>query len=186
MYKSILSMKIREDLSGIVYELAGRREETASDLLDKIIRPAVLGACREEAEETSEESPLKAVTYYDRPKIDSAAAVFNACAEISSYTQEVLMVLALDAQNRLIGKKIVFVGTANMGLVHPREIFKYAIECNAVNIILAHNHPSGELRPSKEDIAATKRMKSAGEVMGITLLDHVIIGNGYHGIIQDI
>jgi DNA repair protein RadC len=69
-------------------------------------------------------------------------------------------------------------GTLHSSLVHPREVFKAAILSNAAGFILAHNHPSGELTPSKDDIAVTERIKEAGDLLGIDLLDHIIVGDG--------
>ena len=86
--------------------------------------------------------------------------------------------LTLDGANRLIDSSIVFVGTLNQSLVHPREIFAKAIEDRAASIILAHNHPSGNLEPSTEDEAVTDKLRRAGELLGIEVLDHLIIAKG--------
>lgn len=75
-----------------------------------------------------------------------------------------------------IGK--IFSGTLNSCIFHPREIFRFAISCNANSIVVAHNHPSGDPTPSQEDIRATKQLVEAGNHIGIKLLDHIIIGNG--------
>ena len=78
----------------------------------------------------------------------------------------------------LIGHQLVFEGTLNASVFHPREIFRYAIDCNANSIVLAHNHPSGDPQPSQEDIRATKQLIEAGNHIGIKVLDHIIIGDG--------
>jgi len=85
--------------------------------------------------------------------------------------------LYLNSRKKLIKEKTIFVGTLNESVVHPREIFKQALDEGAAAIILAHNHPSGDPTPSKEDIEITKELISAGEILGIRVLDHVIIGN---------
>lgn len=91
-------------------------------------------------------------------------------------TQEVVRLLCLNTKNHIISTKEVFKGSLNSSIVHPREIFKEAINLSAASIILCHNHPSGDPTPSIEDINITKRIKSCGEIMGIELLDHVILG----------
>ena len=72
-------------------------------------------------------------------------------------------------------KKSTFIGTLNASIVHPREIFKEALEHNAASVILVHNHPSGDPEPSQDDLEITKRIIEAGKIMGIDVLDHVII-----------
>lgn len=86
----------------------------------------------------------------------------------------------INTKNKPTAIHTVSIGTLNSTVVHPREIFKAAILSNAASIILAHNHPSGDPTPSKEDIGITKRLVDAGELLGITVMDHIIIGeNNY-------
>lgn len=92
-------------------------------------------------------------------------------------TQEHMKMLMLDSKANLIGDKDVFKGTVNASLITPRELFIEALQKNAVSIIIMHNHPSGDPTPSREDIFATKRILEAGNLIGIELLDHIIIGN---------
>ena len=82
----------------------------------------------------------------------------------------------LDVKNRVIGIHTVSIGTLNASLVSAREVFKAAILCNAASIILAHNHPSGDLTPSPEDIQVTDVLRKAGKLLDIEVLDHVIVG----------
>ncbi|WP_076316071.1 RadC family protein [Paenibacillus odorifer] len=91
--------------------------------------------------------------------------------------KEHFVLLFLDTKNKVIGRETISIGTINTALVHPREVFKAAIRRGAVSIIGAHNHPSGDGTPSKEDVELTKRLVEAGELIGIDLLDHVIIGS---------
>lgn len=86
-------------------------------------------------------------------------------------------VLFFDTKSHLIGDKVVSSGTVNASIMSPREIYIAALEYEAVHIILLHNHPSGDPAPSREDILVTKRMQEAGNFIGITLLDHIIIGD---------
>ena len=83
--------------------------------------------------------------------------------------------LTLDGANRLIAKRIITIGTLTSSLVHPREVFAEAITDRAASIIVAHNHPSGNLEPSQADRDVTKRLQSAGELLGIELIDHVVL-----------
>ena len=91
--------------------------------------------------------------------------------------KEHLYLLALDSRNKLISIDLISIGTVNETLVHPREIFKSALEKNAVSIILVHNHPSGDANPSQDDIKITERIHKAGMNIGIALLDHLIVTN---------
>jgi DNA repair protein RadC len=88
------------------------------------------------------------------------------------------VVLLLSPKNNVIGVNTVSVGSLTASVVHPRECFKPAILSNAAAIILAHNHPSGQPRPSQEDRVLTVRLVAAGKLLGISVLDHVIIGDG--------
>ena len=97
--------------------------------------------------------------------------------EMNNLNQEVLKVILLNTKNIVIGVKDVFKGSLNSSIVHPREIFKEAVQRGSANIIICHNHPSGDPTPSKEDIDVTLRIKQCGDLMGIKLLDHIIIGN---------
>lgn len=91
--------------------------------------------------------------------------------------QEYFYAVYLDNKKRVIDTKLLFIGTLNFSIVHPREVFKEALNLSAASIICIHNHPSGSVNPSKEDIELTKRLISAGNIMGIPVIDHLIIGN---------
>lgn len=91
--------------------------------------------------------------------------------------RELMKLLMLNTKSKLIGEANVSLGTVNASLVSPRELFIEALEKNAVSIILLHNHPSGDPTPSRSDLLLTKRVKDAGNLIGIELLDHIIIGN---------
>lgn len=91
--------------------------------------------------------------------------------------QEQLLLIMLDGKNRLVRDKILFKGTVNQSLANPREIFLEALRAEAVFILLLHNHPSGDTTPSRADILMTRQIKEAGDLLGIRLLDHIIIGD---------
>ena len=114
----------------------------------------------------------------EKIKIRNAKDVFeNYHSFYFKATQEKLMVLFLNTKNEVICHKVLFVGTNNQSLVHPRDIFKEAILNNASKILCIHNHPSGNAFPSKEDEKVTMRLKESGDLLGIPLLDHVILGS---------
>lgn len=93
--------------------------------------------------------------------------------------QEEVYVLSLNTKNEVISMDMIFRGSLNSSVAHPREIFKKALEHSAARIILAHNHPSGNTDPSEADLSFTRRAVDAGEMLGIEVLDHFIIGNDY-------
>jgi DNA repair protein RadC len=95
-------------------------------------------------------------------------------------TQEIFLALHLDAKNRIVCLDVVSTGSLNASIVHPREVFKMVLLSNAAAVIFLHNHPSGDSEPSREDIQLTERLKLAGELLGIRVLDHIIIGENNH------
>jgi DNA repair protein RadC len=104
---------------------------------------------------------------------EQAAEAF--CSLVGNPDRECFVALLLDGKNRISGLHLVSQGSLNQSIVHPRETFKAAILANAAAVILAHNHPSGDTTPSSEDIAITRRLKEAGELLGVRILDHVIV-----------
>jgi DNA repair protein RadC len=113
----------------------------------------------------------------DRKKISSAADVATLLwPMVADLDREVFIAITIDTRNRPIGVNVVSSGTLNQSLVHPRESFKLAILQSAAAIIFAHNHPSGDPEPSRDDQVITDRLTKAGEIIGIRILDHVILG----------
>ncbi|MCR8994060.1 JAB domain-containing protein [Brevibacillus sp. 7WMA2] len=100
--------------------------------------------------------------------------------EMAGLVQEHFVCLFLNTKNQVIGKKTVFVGSLDSSIVHPRDIYREAIKRSCASIICLHNHPSGDPAPSKEDINVTKILLQAGDLVGIPLLDHLIIGDGHY------
>lgn len=99
--------------------------------------------------------------------------------------KEQFIVVCLSTSNKIIRKEIISVGILNSSIVHPREVFKVAVENNAASIILIHNHPSGNPEPSNEDISITKKLVEAGKMMEIPVFDHIIIaGNNYTSFVE--
>jgi DNA repair protein RadC len=98
--------------------------------------------------------------------------------EFRDSRKESFLTLLLDGKNRIIRRIQVSEGSLNQSIVHPREVFSPAVKESAAAIILVHNHPTGDPAPSSEDIAITRRLREAGDIMGIKVLDHIIIGDG--------
>jgi len=99
-------------------------------------------------------------------------------AQLRDRKKEVFLALLLDSKNRLIREVCVSEGSLNASIVHPREVFSPAVRESAAAVLFIHNHPSGDPAPSREDIELTRRLREAGELMGIRVLDHIVIGNG--------
>lgn len=116
----------------------------------------------------------------ERPVVDSPQKVATLLKDIRDKKQEHFVVLTLDGANRLIAKRTITIGTLTSSLVHPREVFADAITDRAASIIVAHNHPSGNLEPSKADLEVTNRLKRAGDLLGISLIDHIVISKNDH------
>ena len=110
-------------------------------------------------------------------KITNASIVFDYYRNVFiNKKQEYFYCVYLDSNKVVIGEKLLFIGTLDHSLVHPREVFKEAISVSASSIICIHNHPSGNVMPSRNDIEITKRLIEIGEMLGIRVVDHVIIG----------
>lgn len=122
-----------------------------------------------------------------------AGASFCASSEVAGYflprlkdaKREEFRCVLLDTKNRIIKDETVSIGSLTASLVHPRDTFKTAVRESAAAVIFVHNHPSGDTRPSQEDILLTKRLVQAGELLGIRVLDHVIVGNDGHFSFRD-
>lgn len=99
--------------------------------------------------------------------------------------REHLVLLTLNTKNAINSITTVSIGSLNSSVVHPREVFKTAILTNASSIIMAHNHPSGDPAPSREDINITERIKEGGKLLGINLLDHVVIGDNSYSSLKE-
>ena len=113
----------------------------------------------------------------ERPHLDSPSdAAQILCRYLENEDREHFVTLMMDVRNRIIGIHTVSIGTLNCAVISAREVFKAAILANAASIILAHNHPSGDLTPSPEDIQVTENLRKAGKLLDIEVLDHVIVG----------
>jgi DNA repair protein RadC len=95
--------------------------------------------------------------------------------KIINFHKEYFMVVSLDNRNKVISIDVISIGTLNSSLIHPRETFEAAIKNHAAGIIICHNHPSGELKPSKDDLIVTNNLIKAGKLLGIEIVDHIVI-----------
>lgn len=110
---------------------------------------------------------------------DDAATIGREFMRIHEEPEEYMYMICMNVKNKVIGVFEISHGTVNASLVQPREVFQKALLANAVNIIVMHNHPSGDCTPSREDIEVTKRLVEAGKIVGIEVLDHIIVGDRY-------
>ena len=125
---------------------------------------------------------LEEIYVCDSPKVTSPKDISVIMrAKIGRSKQENFLVAYLDGANNIIDLQVIFKGTLNQCPVHPREVFAPAFELRAAAIIIGHNHPSGNIEPSFQDIDMTEKLKNAGEILGIQILDHVIFTKkGYY------
>ena len=120
---------------------------------------------------------VKEPSLYSEQTLDSPQAVVELMAkELSQYDREVFCILNMKNNGQIINMNMVSVGTINASLVIPREVFKSSILANVSAIIGLHNHPSGNVKPSKEDMIVTRKLQKCGQLLGIELLDHIIVG----------
>jgi DNA repair protein RadC len=139
----------------------------------KLAKAAQIKAAIELGRRLVQESPE------ERPSVHSPADAAELVQyEMSALEQEELRVLLLDTRNHLLHIEVVYRGSVNSSQVRVAEVFKAAIRRNAPNLIVIHNHPSGDPTPSPDDIAITRLIAQAGEILDVKLLDHIIIGSG--------
>lgn len=117
-------------------------------------------------------------------RFTSPNQVYETFSFLMKETKEMFLTLHLDGKNRIICMDLVSIGSLNQSIVHPREVFKTALLSNAAALILVHQHPTGDPSPSSEDISITRRLKEAGDLLGIKVLDHIIIGETYMSFVE--
>lgn len=134
----------------------------------------------------SKEELVELLELRDRPvRAKDPEEVYGALSEYANAKQERFIVVMLDNAMHIIKREVVSLGTVNHALVHPREVFAPCIENRATACVLAHNHPSGVLTPSPDDISLTERLKKAGEILGIKVCDHIVFSyTGYHSMYE--
>lgn len=120
-----------------------------------------------------------------RSRITTSREVFELFSFLANETKEHFLALHTDSKNRILCIDHISAGSLNASIVHPREVFKGVLLSSAAALILLHNHPSGDPTPSREDLELTGRLKEAGELLGVRVLDHVIIGSGSYVSLAD-
>lgn len=113
-------------------------------------------------------------------RLITTADILPLLKDITTQRQEHFIVLSVDSGRRLITKRVVFIGTISTVIAHPREIYAGAIADMAAGIVVAHNHPSGDPTPSKQDITTTQQLVAAGQILGVNLYDHIIVTERRH------
>ena len=187
------------ELLGVLFGI-GTREKTAVELAADVISEAdglhgLYDADANELMQVNGIGPAKAciilaaveigrrigrVRNVGRPVISSPADVDGLLrGRIANLDRENFVVVLLNSKNEVLGAPLVSVGTLSQALVHPREVFKPAVRASAASVVLAHNHPSGNAEASREDREVTGRLREAAEILGIEVLDHVIVGDGF-------
>lgn len=121
-----------------------------------------------------------ASAYLDGRRYTTPSQVYELFQDMSRDSKEHFLCLHLDGKNRIVCFDRVSVGSLNQSIVHPREVFKAAILSSAAAVLLVHNHPTGDPAPSQEDRDVTRRLVEVGQLVGIRVLDHVIVGEGYY------
>lgn len=134
-----------------------------------LIKACQIVACFELGRRFFKEGPGRQII------IRTAKQAYNYLKDMQDLPKEQLRGLYLNSRYRLIHDEVISVGSLTANIVHPREVFRPALECSAAAVILAHNHPSGSVKPTKVDIDITKQLVEAGKILGVDLLDHIII-----------
>ncbi len=187
------ALTVRELLSVVL--VTGTTKEDVVQMADRIIRDygerSILAS--RDAKQLAEEMDIPMVKalqivavgelgkrYYDKnhngfTTIRTAQDVYEYLQDMRNLSKEHLRGLYLNTHNRIVRDEVISIGTMNTSIIHPREVFRLGVECNAAAVILAHNHPSGEVTPSAQDIEITRQLVQAGKILGIRVLDHVII-----------
>jgi DNA repair protein RadC len=182
-FKSIIAQTLHESVSSYVVEEFVSMYSTPYQLLDLTEREltAIKGIGPKKAKQLMAVIQLAKMLLtppVEQAVIKSPEDVFNLLRmEVGFEKREFFMVLFLDTKNKVIAKETLSIGSLNASIVHPMCIFRAAIKHAAASIICAHNHPSGDPTPSSEDITVTKRLIEAGDITGIDVLDHIVLGS---------
>lgn len=115
----------------------------------------------------------------------SVVAMLNSVFRLNKQAEEYVYMIALNTKGKPLGVFEISHGAAQQSICNPREIFIKALLCGATGIILAHNHPSGDTTPSKDDMTVYQRIKEAGNIIGVNLLDNIVVGNGYYSFLEN-
>ncbi len=165
-----MSKRIIREYGNLAIANQTNPEVIAHDLGIPLVKACQIGACIEIGRRLFKKNEMGLTV------IRNARDAYEYLTEMRSLPKEQLCGLYLDTHNRIIHQEIISIGTINSSIIHPREVFKPALEYGAASVVLAHNHPSGVLEPSASDIEVTKQLVKAGKIIGINLMDHLVIG----------
>ena len=180
-----MNIKIADDLLGMLYEVQTVKGDEISAIIDKALRPKVFSLYREYVGpvRVAENKPIheSGVDYGGANHvIKSSSDVFRLCVDMCDLKQEQMDILCLNTQNRVTRREMLYRGTSDMAVIHPRDVFRAAIKYSAASIILVHNHPGGDSEPSEDDIQTTRHLIKVGQLVDIPIIDHVIIGRLFY------
>ncbi len=184
-FKLLLATTIREKEDGYVVNEIFNRYSSVQELLDiteeELLNIKGIGKVKSQQIIAGLKlARMNTCTIEERFTIRSPKDAYEYLKDMQYLTQEHFVVLGLNTKNEIIFRETVFIGSLSSSIVHPRETFKHLIRRSCASTIVAHNHPSGNPVPSPEDIEVTKRLVEVGDVIGIEVLDHIIVGFENH------
>lgn len=169
--------KISQRISSFLDENMGLLKKDYSVFLEGLSRITGMGPARSSQVAACVELCSRLLSKQEQV-IKNARDAVPLLSYLSSKKQEYFVCINLNGGNRVISNRVVTIGLVDQALVHPREVFADALIERAAKVVVAHNHPGGEMTPSNEDVTITKKLVRASEILGITFLDHIIIANG--------
>lgn len=180
-FKVLLATTMREKEDGYVVNEIFNRYPSIQDLLEvteeELLMIKGIGKVKvKQIVAALKLARMQPTPVEERFTIRSPEDAYTFLKDMQYLTQEHFVVLGLNTKNEVMFRESVFIGSLNASIVHPRETFKHLIRRSCASAIVAHNHPSGNPQPSREDIEVTKRLNEVGKVVGIEILDHVIVG----------
>ena len=180
--KTLMATTLREKEDGYILSEIFTRYPSIQELLqlteEELLRIKGIGKAKaQQIMAALHLARMNPVTTEQRYKICSPEDAYLYLQDIQHLQQEHFVVIGLNVKHEVLFRKTVFVGSLNASIVHPREIMKELIKRSCACAIVAHNHPSGQATPSPEDIEVTKRLEEAGQIIGIDILDHIIVGS---------
>lgn len=182
-FKSLLAYSLREKPGSYIVEEILQRFPSFSELVDITEQEllSIEGIGKVRAKQIVATLKLSQIISAPTPTIKTIRSPLDVYKllepDFRHLKQEQFICLFLNTKNGVIGNEVISIGSLNASIVHPREVFRPAIKRSSASIICAHNHPSGNPDPSPEDISITARLKETGEIIGIEVLDHIVVGD---------
>lgn len=181
-FKSLIATTLREKEDGYILSEMFTRYPSIQELLDVTEEELlnIKGIGKTKAQQiiaALQLARMNPVTTEERFRIRSPQDAYDYLKDMQHLQQEHFVILGLNTKNEVMFRKTIFIGSLNASICHPREIMKELIKRSCACTILSHNHPSGDVTPSPEDIQVTERLKEAGVIVGIDVVDHIIVGS---------